>query len=135
MKYAIVHCSDSPWGTEKMIDVWHKKRGFKSCGYHFIILNGRLNSRLTIKALDGAVCPSRPIGETGAHCYGYNRDSIGICLIGKNTFTGAQFVSLKKLIDELKTRYPRIAIHSHKFFNSNKTCPNFELSSVINYSW
>lgn len=132
---AIIHCSASSWGTEKIIDTWHKQRGFSGCGYHFVILNGRLSSKLTIKALDGAICSSRTVHATGAHCRGQNRKSIGICLVGKSKFTDAQYASLSKLLCELKAKYPSLKTAPHRTFNKNKTCPNFRLSRVLDYKW
>ena len=69
----IVHCSATPEGkhfTVADIDAWHKKRGFKCIGYHFVIY------------LDGSVNVGRNIEEIGAHCLGHNANSIGICYIG-----------------------------------------------------
>ena len=41
----------------------------------------------------------RPEYWTGAHVYGKNSQSLGICLIGKDNFTKHQFASLKLLIN------------------------------------
>ena len=69
----IVHCAATPEGkafTVADIDAWHKKRGFRCIGYHFVIY------------LDGSVHKGRAIEEVGAHCLGHNANSIGICYIG-----------------------------------------------------
>ena len=69
----IVHCAATPEGkhfTVADIDAWHKKRGFRCIGYHFVIY------------LDGSVHEGRAIEEVGAHCLGHNANSIGICYIG-----------------------------------------------------
>jgi len=131
----IVHCSDSSWGTEKVVDQWHKQRGWSGCGYHFVILNDRPTSTSILKSLDGAICPSRGLETVGAHCKGHNKHSIGICLIGKDTFTDAQYHSLVALIWELRSLYGHIPMFEHREFNSGKTCPNFNLDTVLNYRW
>ena len=64
----IVHCTATPEGRDvsvKEIDLWHRQRGFKGVGYHYVI--GR----------DGTVDVGRPISEIGAHCSGYNSHSVG----------------------------------------------------------
>lgn len=69
----IVHCTATPYGREtsvEEIDAWHRARGFKSIGYHFVI------------GLDGRVMTGRNIKEPGAHCKGHNAHSIGICYVG-----------------------------------------------------
>ena len=69
----IIHCAATPEGkafTVADIDAWHKKRGFKCIGYHFVIY------------LDGSVHEGRALEEAGAHCLGHNANSIGICYIG-----------------------------------------------------
>ena len=84
----IVHCADTPDGkdfTIKDIDRWHKERGWQCCGYHHVI------------RLDGTIENGRPLAQIGAHCKGYNENSIGICLIGRREFTPAQLVSLRNL--------------------------------------
>lgn len=90
----IIHCSATPEGREITVEditLWHKKRGFKTIGYHYIIY------------LDGSIHIGRPEEEIGAHCVGQNSNSIGICYIGgmdienkrpKDTRTDAQKRSL-----------------------------------------
>lgn len=97
----IVHCAATPEGkhfTVADIDAWHKKRGFRCIGYHFVIY------------LDGSVHEGRAIEEVGAHCLGHNANSIGICYIGGCATNG-------KL---LKTLAPRL-----KSSRSSGLSPNF----------
>ncbi|MBO5749348.1 MAG: N-acetylmuramoyl-L-alanine amidase, partial [Bacteroidaceae bacterium] len=68
----IVHCTATPEGREvsvKEIDRWHRERGFKCIGYHYVI------------GLDGKVSEGRPIEEIGAHCTGQNSHSVGVCYV------------------------------------------------------
>ena len=52
------------------IDRWHKQKGWKGIGYHYVIL------------LDGTVEQGRELEAVGAHCSGHNAHSVGICYIG-----------------------------------------------------
>lgn len=110
----VVHCSATPEGHEfsaRDIDRWHRRRGFNSIGYHYVI------------RLDGTVERGREEACPGAHCSGYNRNSIGICYIGglaadgstpKDTRTPEQKQALRQLIAELRARYgPRTRVAGH----------------------
>lgn len=120
----IVHCSATPEGqvvTVKDIDAWHKQRGFTKIGYHYVIY------------LDGTIHLGRKEEEIGAHCLGYNANSIGVCYIGglakdgktpKDTRTPEQKAALLTLLKKLKAKYPKAAIHGHREFAA-KACPCF----------
>lgn len=121
----IIHCAATPEDknfTVEDINRWHKERGFIKIGYHYVIY------------IDGSIHQGRELEEVGAHCTGYNRDSIGICYIGgvdkdgktpKDTRTNAQKESLLKLIKELKIKFPQAEIYGHRDF-SKKDCPSFD---------
>lgn len=120
----IVHCSATKEGKHfnaKDITKWHLERGFNDIGYHYVVL------------LDGKVEVGRPEIKVGAHCKGYNTNSIGICYIGgldangksKDTRTPEQKESLLILLKELKKKYPKATIHGHREF-ANKDCPCFD---------
>lgn len=123
----IIHCSDTPFGysfSASDIDRWHKERGFDCIGYHYVI------------RLDGFIEVGRPIEQIGAHCYGHNKDSIGICYIGgrdsdgiiSDTRTLEQKESLHDLVSYLKVKFPNVSVHGHNEFSS-KPCPCFNVSS------
>jgi N-acetylmuramoyl-L-alanine amidase len=70
----------------------------------------------------------------GAHCKGYNRNSIGICYCGgvesdgktpKDTRNEAQKEALLCVLRTMKAMYPDAVIHSHRDF-ANKACPSFD---------
>lgn len=121
----IVHCAATQEGkdfTVQQIDSWHRQRGFRCIGYHYVIYR------------DGSVHCGRPESQVGTHCTGHNANSIGVCYIGgcasdgktpKDTRTDAQKASLLKLLRELKAKYPVAAIHGHRDF-ANKACPSFD---------
>ena len=124
----IVHCSATPEGkdfTTADIDRWHRQRGWRCIGYHYVI------------ELDGSIHKGRDESVIGAHCSGQNTDSIGICYVGgvakdgktpKDTRTDAQKHSLLELLKELKTKYPNATIHGHREFAA-KACPSFDAKS------
>ncbi len=122
-KGIVIHCSDSPQGrgdTAETIHDWHKQRGWDGIGYHYIILE------------DGTVEAGRPEYWLGSHCRGHN-DKLGICLIGKDKFTDAQFAKLAELVRKLKTKYnfDKRQIVGHNMIDEKKTCPNFSVSQFL----
>lgn len=121
----IIHCSATKEGQEisaATIDEWHKARGWKGIGYHYVI------------GLDGMIEYGRPITETGAHVKNHNKGSIGICYIGgldsvsktaKDTRTPKQIATLLELLRVLKKLHPNATIHGHNEFSA-KACPCFD---------
>ena len=126
IKEIILHCSATAEGrdyTVADIDRWHKARGWRGIGYHYVIYR------------DGSLHPGRPVEQIGAHCTGHNANSIGICYIGglaadnktpKDTRTPAQIQALRDLVGELKKKYPGALVHGHNEFAA-KECPCFNV--------
>ena len=126
INYIIIHCSATKAGQDfhaRDIDKWHKERGFGSIGYHNVI------------DLDGTIEQGRSIKIPGAHCKGYNFNSIGICYIGGldakgnpcDTRTVAQKKSLLKLIKHYKEMFPNAVVVGHRDMpNVHKACPCFD---------
>lgn len=123
----ILHCADTVEGKAyyaKDIDKWHKEKGWKGIGYHYVV------------DLDGTIEKGRNEDEIGAHCSGHNSDTIGICYIGgrgkdgkaKDTRTDEQKKSLYKLVNELVNKYELTIddIHCHNEY-STKECPSFSI--------
>lgn len=124
----IIHCSATPEGkdfTVSDIDLWHRQRGFKMVGYHYVI------------RLDGTIEQGRPLEMIGAHCTGHNAHSIGICYIGgldrsgnpKDTRTQVQKDVLWSLVKSLQKRFPDATVHGHREF-ANKACPCFSIANL-----
>ena len=139
IKYIIVHCSATAEGKdfkEKDIDQWHRQRGFTCIGYHYVV------------DIDGKIEVGRPESQVGAHCKGYNTVSIGVCYVGgvakdgktpKDTRTAAQKDRLRRLLIELKRKYPNAVICGHRDMSPDKNhdgkieqwewmkvCPSFD---------
>jgi N-acetylmuramoyl-L-alanine amidase len=128
----IVHCSATPEGrdyTVEQIKKDHKEQGWSDIGYHYVIYR------------DGSIHEGRNVDIIGAHCEGYNSNSIGVCYIGglenkpnveykklkaKDTRTEAQKRALIELLSKLKKYYPEAKIYGHHDFNKGKDCPSFD---------
>lgn len=118
-KYIILHCSDSDIKSHdnpETIDKWHRERGWTCIGYHFVITQ------------NGDVWACRPKNTIGSHVKGYNNNSIGICVTGRNNFTPEQLESLEILIK--RSRQNDEEIRGHYELDSSKTCPNFNVNNV-----
>lgn len=103
----VVHHSESSCETTvEDIDHWHKERGWAGIGYHFVI------------DCEGIVHDGRSLSIAGAHARGRNSDHIGICLIGRESFSGAQQESLRSLIAQLAVTFPIVQIERH-----HERCP------------
>lgn len=125
----IVHCTATPAGREVTVaDVkaWHKARGFRTIGYHYLVY------------LDGTVHAGRRESEVGAHCLGQNARSIGVCYVGgldaatgepRDTRTPPQRRALRELVEALRRRYPSATVHGHREFAA-KACPCFDIADL-----
>lgn len=121
----IVHCSATAEGrnfTTEDITRWHKAQGWVTIGYHYVV------------HLDGSVHAGRSMDLAGAHCYGHNKESVGVCYIGglaadgrtpKDTRTPEQRAALRKLLAGLRAKYPKARIYGHRDFAA-KACPCFD---------
>lgn len=127
----ILHCSATKENADfsiNDIDRWHRERGFKKVGYHYVI------------RLDGTIEAGRNENEIGSHCTGHNNKSIGICYIGgldsdgkgKDTRTEEQKEALYNLVSKLILKYdiPIDSIYCHSDF-ANKLCPCFTKDKFI----
>lgn len=136
----VVHCSATPATADigvKELTQWHRERGFRTIGYHWVIRR------------DGTVEAGRPEAETGAHVEGYNANSIGVCMVGgvakdaktvEENFTAAQFGALASTLYGLLHRYPEALVCGHRDLSPDKNrdgkitpnewlkgCPSFDV--------
>ena len=126
IKFLIVHHSgrknnNSKWAIKK----YHLKRGFEDIGYHFLITK------------TGKIIPGRSERFQGAHVYGQNKNSIGICMTGnfdeKNP-SKKQIESLLNLLKEKQKQYKiktKNILGHREFPNVTKTCPG----KKVDMSW
>ena len=123
IKQIILHCSasDREDQTAKMIDAWHKERGWSRIGYHYFIRK------------NGLIEGGRAVEDVGAHVRGLNKSSVGICLAGDKKFRAVQFRSLKALLDSLRETCPQARVYGHNEFDKKKLCPVFNVSRFKDY--
>lgn len=102
--FIAVHCSaTSPKQDVDVAEIrrWHKKRGWRDVGYHFVIRR------------NGDVQVGRPLSQTGAHVKGHNKGNIGVCMVGgcnaelqpEDNFTLAQRKALFGLMAALQEQF------------------------------
>lgn len=127
----VLHCYGTKEGqnfTVKDVDKWHKQRGWKKIGYHYVI------------DLDGTIHKGRDESEIGAHATGYNAYSLGISYCGgcdkngkaKDTRTKEQKESMLKLVHDLLKKY-NLTLENVKCHNqlckNGKQCPSFSIDT------
>ncbi len=131
-----IHCAATPNGSARYnisnIDEWHGEKGFirrwwarkkfnprlKYIGYHHVINP------------DGTIDTGRHISEVGAHTYGHNKASIGVCLMGFDKFTQGQWAALREIVEFYLDTDPGIAIRGHQEA-SLKECPGFDVQAWL----
>ena len=123
IKFLVVHCSDTEDNLNLKASDIHKMHlsfGWDGIGYHKVICR------------DGEIENGRPEYWIGAHVYGKNIESLGVCLIGKTNFESAQLRSLFNLLKQWKFEYNLAEIVGHRdIIKTKKTCPNFDLKSWL----
>lgn len=131
----IIHHALTPNGRSisvEEIDDWHRQRGFrratrytqlhqpalKHIGYHRVI------------QVSGVVVHGRSLPEVGAHAVGFNARSIGICLVGTNRFTPAQWDALRSEVLALRAMLGRdLTLAGHRDRGGQGTCPGFDVAA------
>jgi hypothetical protein len=139
IKRIVIHCADTPNGDPRYnatdIDRWHAENGWyrvpgmgphqpQHIGYHYVI------------EVDGNVAPGRTLEEVGAHCRGANADSIGICMVGQDAFTLAQWAHLRGLVEGTWIKAGKgLTVHGHRDLlrpgDKPKTCPGFDVQAWL----
>lgn len=120
----ILHHSACSNCTAEQIHQWHLNNGWEGAGYHFLVRK------------DGNVYRLRPEEYIGAHAYGSNYNSIGICAEGNfenETMPEAQKNSLTELVSYLKGKYGISKVLKHSDVN-NTACPgkNYPFNEIVN---
>lgn len=112
-----VHCTaGSQKQTVEDLKSEFKRKGWKNPGYHYVVLpNGRIECMLSEDGISNGV-------------QGYNSTSINVAYIGGidekgngvDNRTDAQKKSLKKILSELKHKYPDAKIMGHRDISPDK---------------
>lgn len=120
----ILHHAASATASADDIDRWHKEKGYSKIGYHFLVRK------------DGSIYRGREENMVGAHAYGANYDSIGICAEGDfevETMSDVQKQSLKELVSYIKNKYNITKVQEHSDVN-NTACAgkNYPFDEIAN---
>ena len=122
IKRIVVHCSDSPQGrgdTASTVHRWHVENGWSGIGYHAVILE------------NGTIEQGRPEYWKGAHVGRFNAGSLGVCLIGIDSFTAEQYDALYEYLADACERHPRAVVYGHRDLDSRKNCPGFDVAKWL----
>jgi hypothetical protein len=110
-----------------MVHAWHLQRGWAGIGYHYVI-----------KA-DASIERGRPRWALGAHDEGENADSLGICVVYRESPTPDQIDALAALLAELADIYGQFpdapgTVDGHRDNEPPETpteCPGDALYSML----
>ena len=101
----ILHHAAAQNCSAEDIHRWHLNNGWSGAGYHFLVRK------------DGKVYRLRPEDKVGAHAYGSNNNSLGICFEGnymEEDMPEAQKEAGKELVAYLKNKYKISTVQKHK---------------------
>lgn len=103
---------------------WHLNNGWSGAGYHFLVRK------------NGEIYRLRPEDKVGAHAYGSNYDSIGICFEGNYMDEGMPEIQKnvgKEIVAQLKNKYNISTVQGHRDVNAT-SCPgiNFPFNEIAN---
>jgi N-acetyl-anhydromuramyl-L-alanine amidase AmpD len=136
----VIHCSATPPDMDvhaNDIRLWHMRgNGWKDIGYNYVIpRDGTVENGRDLDK-DGDVDE-----EIGAHAYGFNSTSIGICLVGglnkdrkpDANFTLEQYIACDQLVNRLTTKYSTIkTVCGHRDLKGvKKACPSFDAKEMF----
>ena len=129
-EFIIIHHSGRQIDSPTSIKNLHvNKNGWEDIGYHFIIGNDNPFVQ------DGKVYFARPEKFVGAHALGFNKNSLGICLIGNFDTHKPTKAQIEILIHFLRKKMLQYEIPAKNVFGHRelqgvtKTCPgtNFNM--------
>ncbi len=113
----VIHHSEREEDSAEFIRERHLKRGFEDIGYHYLIDE------------KGNLFFGRSIEFCGAHVYGHNTNSLGICLMGNFDKKNPSKIQMNKLvlfIKDLLKKYnlsPEKVLGHREFKGVTKSCP------------
>ena len=134
----IIHCSATKPSMNigaNEIREWHIARGWSDIGY-----NGIIKRDGTFEAgrdLDG---DGDFLEETGAHARGFNKESIGFCLVGgvdengqpDSNFTFKQLKTLYEIVNDTMANFGISEVCGHRDLpNVAKACPCFNVEAFF----
>ena len=120
----ILHHAAAKTCSAEDIHRWHLNKGWSGAGYHFLVRK------------DGKIYRLRPEDKVGAHAYGSNYNSIGVCFEGDYMVENMPEEETKagqELVAYLKNKYGISEVEVHKRVNAT-SCPgdNFPFNQIAN---
>ena len=120
----ILHHAAAKTCSAEDIHRWHLNKGWSGAGYHFLVRK------------DGKIYRLRPEDKVGAHAYGSNYNSIGVCFEGDYMVENMPEEETKagqELVAFLKNKYGISEVEVHKRVNAT-SCPgdNFPFNQIAN---
>lgn len=105
----------------------HLARNMNDIGYHRLIL------------LNGQEQQGRPDHVIGAHCRGFNTNTLGVCYVGGlrratgpnqgfDTRTPEQTKTLIRILNDLTSKWPKAEVVGHRDLVATQ-CPGFDVKS------
>lgn len=129
-KIIVHHTASSPMSVREYFSILYNHHvnvlGYQCIGYHYII------------DIFGNVKECRPITREGAHCYGQNKDSIGIAFVGnfeKTALTRSALSSFVNLVNDIEFKYNlslRDKIKFHSDFRKT-LCPGRNVKNSLTW--
>lgn len=121
----ILHHAAAKTCSAEDIHRWHLNKGWSGAGYHFLVRK------------DGKIYRLRPEDKVGAHAYGSNYNSIGICFEGnfmEEDMPEAQKEAGKELVAYLKNKYGISTVQAHRDVCAT-SCPGnkFPFGEIVNF--
>jgi len=112
----ILHHSGTTTCTPDGVHSSHVSNGWAGIGYHYLVRK------------DGTIYRGRPEDTVGAHAYGANSHSIGVCFEGnyqvEPTMPAAQLAAGQALVADIKRRWGITKVIGHKDVAGSTTdCP------------
>ena len=120
----ILHHADAKNCSAEDIHRWHLNNGWSGAGYHFLVRK------------DGKIYRLRPENKVGAHAYGSNYNSLGICFEGnymEEDMPETQKEAGKELVAYLKNKYGISTVQRHRDVCAT-SCPGdkFPFNEITN---
>ena len=122
----ILHHAEAASCTAEDVHRWHVGNGWAGIGYHYLVRK------------DGTIYRGRPEDTVGAHAYGANSHSIGVCFEGnyqvEQTMPAAQLAAGQALVADIKRRWGIAKVIGHKDVAGSTTdCPGkyFPLEAIV----
>lgn len=120
----ILHHADAKNCSAEDIHRWHLNNGWSGAGYHFLVRK------------DGKIYRLRPEDKVGAHAYGSNYNSIGICFEGnfmEEDMPAEQIKAGQELVAYLKNKYNITTVQAHRDVCAT-SCPGdkFPFDEIVN---